>query len=539
MSEINCPSCQAHLPAADLAAGWCENCGKPIPPYVLKEAAQAAVQPAGAPTPTLSPLPDAGSGGKQLPGRMRAYSYLALGVVCLTLAAGGFLIVLAGTGTPGAKGMARSLGDYVIVAAALVLAILFLMVGTRLINTSRRMRLFSAQQTLAKDERPPVLYLRSFRQGRSAAQVVSTDVSGTAAGPILSLLFLSIRTEEEQIGEVFNEIGPFVAIGRPGEPLPELGAARMYVGDDAWQKTVSDLMARARLVVFRAADTQGFWWEVERAAGLVEPARLVFLIPKDIDYERFRQRAYELLHRSLPAQPGPPLRRCGTLSSIIYFRPDGEARFLAQRAPWGRGRVRTPMVPVLKLMMKPVFEQLGVPWSPPPIRWGVFAAFLGFWLLLILAVVVAAAVGKRGEQARQTNPQVHKAAALRLLIGRWELDRRETVKKNLLARGADPSTITPEMVDGLVFFVPALELEFRGDGGCSLVDSSGDKPETRTGRWKDGGMADGQLTVRLTLGQGADAEEKKMVFRFVDDNTVIDLGNKDERTWKRAGGAAP
>jgi hypothetical protein len=53
---------------------------------------------------------------------------------------------------------------------------------------------------------------------------------------------MTTLTEEEQLAMVMNEIGPFIAIGRPGEQWPELGAARMYVGDDEWQATINNLI---------------------------------------------------------------------------------------------------------------------------------------------------------------------------------------------------------------------------------------------------------------------------------------------------------
>jgi hypothetical protein len=31
---------------------------------------------------------------------------------------------------------------------------------------------------------------------------------------------------------------PVIAVGKPGETLPELGAARMYVGHEDWQRTL-------------------------------------------------------------------------------------------------------------------------------------------------------------------------------------------------------------------------------------------------------------------------------------------------------------
>ncbi len=47
MSEIRCPNCNVELSAIDRVSGWCDNCGKKIPPYAL----------AGAPLQTISDAP--------------------------------------------------------------------------------------------------------------------------------------------------------------------------------------------------------------------------------------------------------------------------------------------------------------------------------------------------------------------------------------------------------------------------------------------------------------------------------------------------
>ena len=52
------------------------------------------------------------------------------------------------------------------------------------------------------------------------------------------------RTPEEELAGILRCFGPFVAIGRPGEEVSEIGAARMYVEDDDWEVVVSDLLNR-------------------------------------------------------------------------------------------------------------------------------------------------------------------------------------------------------------------------------------------------------------------------------------------------------
>ena len=103
----------------------------------------------------------------------------------------------------------------------------------------RKHRTVTVQEWTARVTRPPVLYLRSFQDDTTAAAY-------TKGSGMLSLLLpfasrMTTLTEEEQLAMVMNEIGPFIAIGRPGEQWPELGAARMYVGDDEWQATINNL----------------------------------------------------------------------------------------------------------------------------------------------------------------------------------------------------------------------------------------------------------------------------------------------------------
>jgi hypothetical protein len=69
--------------------------------------------------------------------------------------------------------------------------------------------------------------------------------------------FIQLSTEEEQFARVFNRIGPFIAIGDPREALPDLGAVRLYVGNEAWKEKVEALLAHARLVVVRLSATEG------------------------------------------------------------------------------------------------------------------------------------------------------------------------------------------------------------------------------------------------------------------------------------------
>jgi hypothetical protein len=109
----------------------------------------------------------------------------------------------------------------------------------------------SAQEVLAKVESQPVVYLRAF------------DADSKRMPGIIGMLGSPPRFEEYLIGR-FKVLGPCVAIGRPKEELPELGAARMYLSDENWQTEVTALVREARCVVaFVDRLTPGIEWELE------------------------------------------------------------------------------------------------------------------------------------------------------------------------------------------------------------------------------------------------------------------------------------
>jgi len=125
---------------------------------------------------------------------------------------------------------------------------------------SERLRAAPARTVLAEDPRPPVLFLRSF--GEESATM-----------PIAGLAY------EESLVGVLQRIGPVVAVGRPGSPLPESGAARLYLSDADWRRGVQFLLANSGAVVLQVADTEGVAWEIEQALRDTPLDRLVLFFP--------------------------------------------------------------------------------------------------------------------------------------------------------------------------------------------------------------------------------------------------------------------
>ena len=269
-----------------------------------------------------------------------------------------------------------------------------LVTGNALWTRGKKVLARTADEVLLHDTRPPVVYLRSFQDDLITKEVVSPP----GFGGLRSWGF----TEEEQLAKVLSKIGPLIALGRPGDDRPNLGAARTYVSDEQWRQTITDYMSEARVVVLRVGATKGLWWELQQAVTRLSPEQLVFLVPDDQKaYQAFRLQANAYLPKPLPEHVRPESRPPRgipwtlqgevasqlSLSGLIYFTADWTpqaALFEAKHA------IGTPRVAVGPFMygLRPVFRQLGVPW-----RWinrttiGWIAIPLLFISLIVLALI--------------------------------------------------------------------------------------------------------------------------------------------------------
>jgi hypothetical protein len=171
-----------------------------------------------------------------------------------------------------------------------------------------------------------LLYLRPFSLDSEMA-LPPPDAPGALTRSPFELPGL---TNEEFLTRQLSRLGRVVAIGRPGERLPLIGAERGYLPLDDWQDQVSELIRGAHAVLLSAAPGAGTVWEFTEALRTLDPARLVLLIycgPED--YALFRVAvAREYAVRSSrerawgPNADWPPLPRLPDLSPPVA----GEAK---------------------------------------------------------------------------------------------------------------------------------------------------------------------------------------------------------------------
>ena len=138
------------------------------------------------------------------------------------------------------------------------------------------------EDELKKDPRPPILYLRPF-----TADVVRFATWDQRIRFIFKclysiLLFAKIVRDifrrvgvsfpdtrrlsaEEFLVSLLDPLGPVIAIGRPKDKIPPLGAVRIYLTDkgENWKDVVSKKMKEAQLILMFAGTTEHFVWELE------------------------------------------------------------------------------------------------------------------------------------------------------------------------------------------------------------------------------------------------------------------------------------
>jgi hypothetical protein len=182
----------------------------------------------------------------------------------------------------------------------------------------QRLAARSAQDRLRDDTRRPIIFLRSF-----------ADESLRILDRFGGSQFVRL---EAMLATWFERLGPFVALGRPGERLPREGASRLYAKED-WQTHVNSFLIDAAVIVLVLADSSGLRWEVERIASLGLFSKTVVVFPRRSAREmRRRWRAFaDIVSRHAPGVQLPPgeraLRAC-----VMHFDERGHAHPLGRRA---------------------------------------------------------------------------------------------------------------------------------------------------------------------------------------------------------------
>jgi hypothetical protein len=129
----------------------------------------------------------------------------------------------------------------------------------------RRANTPTVEAAMWHDERPPLLYLRSFDQEASRFVHVSHEDADkyceiSSSGPDARSYYLTL--EQFLAREVNERIGPFIALGNPTDYLPPEGAYRTYTADGEWQEYIAKLLNRSNAILMQMGHSDNLNWEL-------------------------------------------------------------------------------------------------------------------------------------------------------------------------------------------------------------------------------------------------------------------------------------
>jgi hypothetical protein len=189
---------------------------------------------------------------------------------------------------------------------AMMLSLAILGYGMHLLLQGRKLGQATADDVRERDHRPPVVFLRAFASepeglddifGFTKRYQLLPDVFGLYQG----------GTGQSRFAEDINRIGPFIALGRPGERFPAFGAARKYVPDEQWKPTIKKWISSAAVIVIWARPPRrpgGFDWEMREIVSLNRPGRILIICPaRQSEYLAFKEQADRIFPMALPREP--------------------------------------------------------------------------------------------------------------------------------------------------------------------------------------------------------------------------------------------
>jgi len=262
-------------------------------------------------------------------GRKESRGYTALVFSRILLAVGlaiGVALNFAIVFVFGFPDLSGDLSSFMWFMIAMFSAVLPIFAGILLGRWATRLRQISAKQLSETDRRAPVLLLRSFKDE-------DITVYSSTANSSFSRLTLhqgQVRFEET-IADQLSTVGPLIAIGKPGETLPQLGAARNYYADADWQDAIKRFLAESKLVVVIAGLTGGLRWELDHIVREQLLSKLIVVVPPSKAQQRWRT-LREALSSALPPEALPA--RLPMFTRALHL--DANGHLVAVRT-WGSG----------------------------------------------------------------------------------------------------------------------------------------------------------------------------------------------------------
>jgi hypothetical protein len=128
-------------------------------------------------------------------------------------------------------------------------------------------------------KQPSTLYLRSFFDDQIKILRDGLRYRVWFTDPFLQNI--RFTRFEEVVTETIWPFGGVIGLARPGEKLPELGAARIAANDSDWKEKIEQLMNESERILIVIGVTGGLKWEFQQTQDKARFAKLSLVIPPD------------------------------------------------------------------------------------------------------------------------------------------------------------------------------------------------------------------------------------------------------------------
>jgi len=145
-----------------------------------------------------------------------------------------------------------------------------------------------------------LLYLRSFKLDGKGWVTTNTDIFEG----------LNLFPPELDLAKAFIKFDfHLIAVGRPGEKIPEIGFDRKYFNNDVWQQEVIKLISESVLIIYRPDPSDAVLWEFEQVLNAKASDKLMIwanmgyntdIKLNKVRYNIFKKKAFERLQEELP-----------------------------------------------------------------------------------------------------------------------------------------------------------------------------------------------------------------------------------------------
>jgi hypothetical protein len=126
-------------------------------------------------------------------------------------------------------------------------------------------------------KQPSTLYLRSFFDDQIKILRDGLRYRVWFTDPFLQNI--RFTRFEEVVTEAIWPFGGVIGLARPGEKLPELGAARIAADDGDWKQKIDRLMDESERILMVVGVTSGLKWEFQQSRDKARFAKLSLVIP--------------------------------------------------------------------------------------------------------------------------------------------------------------------------------------------------------------------------------------------------------------------